>query len=140
MFLVTDLTGKAPRMTMINDVKMVRDVVIGITGDSKAGDAILGVAGYMRFGDEFICQPHFKVNCVRETDAETWITNQIAAAATRLLTTCTDDYAIRIWDRIEALVVADVLECTDNCEDGFTSGDVALAIGRAIAKQFDVDV
>ena len=140
MFLVTDLTGKAPRMTMINDVKTVRDVVIGITGDSKAGDAILGVAGYMRFGDEFICQTHFKVNCVRATDAEPGITNHSAAAATRLLTTCTDDYAIRIWDRIEALVVADVLECTDNCEDGFTNGDVALAIGRAIAKQFDVDV
>lgn len=58
----------------------------------------------------------------------------------RLLAACTDDYATRIWSRIEDTVVADVLQCTDDCEDGFTECDVSLAIGRAIAEQFGFEV
>ena len=126
MFLVTDLTGKVPYTTAINDVKTVRDVIVGI-------------ASYMSFGTEFICQPRFKVKCVKDVDAEMPIAQSIAMAAARLLATCTDDYASRIWKRIEDTVIADGLECTDDCEDGFTDGDVALAIGRAIAEQFGIE-
>lgn len=140
MFLVTDLTGKVPYTTTINDAKTVRDVIAGITGESRVGDAVLGIVGYMSCGDEFICQPRFKVKCVKDVDAELSIVKSIAMTATHLLATCTDDYASRIWSRIEDTVIADVLECTDDCEDGFTDGDVALAIGRAIAEQFGIEI
>lgn len=140
MFLVTDLTGKVPHTTAINDAKTVRDVIVGITGESRVGDAILGIVSYMSFGDEFICQPRFKVKCVKDADAEMPIAKSIAMVALRLLTACIDDYASRIWSRIEDMVIADVLECTNGCEDGFTNGDVALAIGRAIAEQFGIEV
>lgn len=140
MFLVTDLTGKVPHTTKINDAKTVRDIIVGITGEQKAGDAIFGIVGYMNFGDEFICQPRFKVKCVKDVEAEIPIAKSIAMTAARLLATSSDDYASRIWSRIEDMVIADVLECTDDCEDGFTDGDVALSIGRAIAKQFGFEV
>lgn len=67
------------------------------------------------------------------------MSEQIAAAATRLLKTCTDDYASRIWASIGQDVVIDVCECTDG-EDGFTDGDIALAIGRSIAKRLGIEV
>ena len=140
MYLITDLTGKVPYTTKINDAKTVRDVIVGITGDGRAGDAILGIIGYMSFGNEFICQPRFKVKCVRDVDAEMPLAKSIATTAMRLLATSTDDYAARIWNCIEDAVIADVLECTDDCENGFTNGDVALAIGRAISEQFGVEV
>lgn len=140
MFLVTDLTGKIPFTTKISDAKTVRDVIVGITGESKVGDAVLGVVGHMSYGDEFICQTRFKVKCVKDDDAEMPIAKSIAMTALRLLTACIDDYASRIWSCIENIVVADVLECTDNCEDGFTENDVALAIGRALAKRFGFEV
>lgn len=140
MFLVTDLTEKVPFTTKISDAKTVRDVIVGITGESKVGEAVLSIVGHMRFGDEFICRPRFKVKYVREADAEIPITNSIAATATGLLATCTDDYASRIWSRIDAAVITDVMECTDECEKGYTDGDVALAIGRAIAEQFGFEV
>lgn len=46
MFQVTDLMGKTPHETIVNDVKGVRDAVAGITSAGKAGDAIVGVVGY----------------------------------------------------------------------------------------------
>ena len=46
MFLVTDLMGKTPHETIVNDVKGVRNTVAGITSAGKAGDAIVGVVGY----------------------------------------------------------------------------------------------
>lgn len=55
------------------------------------------------------------------------------------LKTATDDYAFRIWNVIEDDVVNDVLECTDG-KDGFTKGDVALAIGRVIARKLEIEV
>ena len=83
MFLVTDLTGKVPYTTAINDVKTVRDVIVGITGESRVGDAIQGIASYMSFGTEFICQPRFKVKCVKDVDADMPIAQSLAMAAAR---------------------------------------------------------
>lgn len=68
MFIVTDLTGKTPYVTGINDVKDVRDVVIGITGESRVGDDVLGIVSHMRFGDEFICRLRFKVKCILDVE------------------------------------------------------------------------
>lgn len=63
----------------------------------------------------------------------------VACVAARLLTTATDDYAARIWNNIAQDVIADVCECTDDSEsDGYTDGDVALAIGRVIAARLSV--
>lgn len=95
MFLVTDLTEKAPHTTSINDAKTVRDVIVGITGESKMGDAVLSVVGHMSFGDEFICRSRFKVKCVKDVNAEMPIAKSIAMTANRLLAACTDDYAAR---------------------------------------------
>ncbi len=63
----------------------------------------------------------------------------IGTVATKLLKACTDDYDSRIWTAIEEDVVADVLEYSAAAENGgFTDGDVALAVGRAIHKRLDV--
>ena len=57
----------------------------------------------------------------------------IEAAALELLKPCKDDYAGEVWNLIWADVEIDVCECIDDIDkDGFTKGDVALAIGRAI--------
>ncbi len=63
----------------------------------------------------------------------------IGEVATKLLKTCADDYASRIWTAIEEDVVADVLECSAAAEDGgFTDGDVALAVGRTVHERLEV--
>lgn len=67
------------------------------------------------------------------------LNSNIAAVATKLLSACTNDYTSRIWDVIGENVIADVLECTED-EDGFTDGDVALALGRAICKRVGVEI
>ncbi len=67
--------------------------------------------------------------------------NGISEVAYKLLTACVDDYDSRIWNIIKDDVIDDVLECS-GIEDGegFTDGDVALAIGRAIAERLGVEV
>lgn len=50
MFVVRDWT-RNPSYTMVsNDVKDVRDIVIGITGDETIGDHVLLHLGHMIFG------------------------------------------------------------------------------------------
>ena len=67
------------------------------------------------------------------------LTQWIANYCTEFLKIATDDYAFRIWNVIENDVINDVLECTDG-KDGFTKGDVALALGRVIAKKLGIEV
>lgn len=63
----------------------------------------------------------------------------VASVATEMLKTATDDYASRIWAIIKNDVITDVLECTDDVP-GFSNGDVALALGRAIASRLGIEV
>jgi len=49
-----------------------------------------------------------------------------------LLKHCTDDYASEIHRRIRDEVIQNVSECVNVEEEGFTKGDVALAIGRVL--------
>ena len=64
------------------------------------------------------------------------IKEQIEISAATLLKSCTDDYASRIWADIKEDVFSDMQECAVTAEDGgFTDGDVALAIGRAIYRR-----
>ena len=138
MFLITDLTVNPPRTTRSNDMKDVHDIILGITdAEDIAGDA-LAIMSYMNIGCTYTFGPYFKIRCINNFTQKGPDIETIAAAATSLLATCTDDYASRIWSCIENDVIIDVLECTDECADGFTNGDVALAIGRAIASRFGV--
>lgn len=57
----------------------------------------------------------------------------IGKIAIGLLKSCTDDYASKIWPVIEEDVFNDVLECSAvTGGEGFTNGDVALALGRVL--------
>ena len=67
--------------------------------------------------------------------------DEIEMEALSLLVRCTDDYASRIWEKIADDVVSDVMECSGIEDDGeFSSGDVALAIGRAILEALGGEV
>lgn len=67
--------------------------------------------------------------------------NKITEVALKLLTTCVDDYDTRIWNTIENDVIDDVLECSGiERGEGFTDGDVALAIGRAISSRLGLEI
>ncbi len=69
---------------------------------------------------------------VKATDVNSFDVEEIKSIANQLLSACLGDYAHRIWPIIEDEVVDDVLK---NCQDEFTSDDVALAIGREISKR-----
>lgn len=60
------------------------------------------------------------------------IEQEIQTEALRLLKKCTDDYNAAIWRKLGPDIIQDVKECANS--DAFTTGDVALAIGRAILK------
>lgn len=141
MFLVKDLSRAQQDVAEVHDTKDVLDIIIGIgnLGDYQLKD-VDHVLSRMTFGDVFTKHPYFKVWCV--PDEAYLLHREIEEAATRLLNTCTDDYASRIWNIIRDEVVNDVVLCA--CEpsgrDGFTDGDIALAIGRAIAERFGYEV
>lgn len=68
------------------------------------------------------------------------IIEDIAVVATSLLTHSTDDYAMRIWEKIKNDVTLDIFECSGvESGDGFTDGDVALAIGRVLLQHLGED-
>lgn len=141
MFLVKDLSCAQQSVEEIHDIKDVLDVLIGLhdLGDQQLKD-VDHVLSRMTFGDVFTRHPYFKVWCV--PDEAYLLHREIEEAATRLLKTCTDDYASRIWGAIRDEVVDDVVlcACEPSGEDGFTDGDIALAIGRAIAERFGYEV
>lgn len=61
MFVVRDWT-RNPSYTMVsNDVKDVRDIVIGITGDETIGDHVLLHLGHMIFGQFLVWGPMRKL-------------------------------------------------------------------------------
>lgn len=139
MFLVKDLAHPQYDAEYIHDTNDVLDIITGITGRDDLDD-VAQVLGQMTFGDVFTRHPDFKVWCV--PDEAYLLHREIEEAATRLLKTCTDDYASRIWGVIHDEVVNDVVlcACEPSGEDGFTDGDIALALGRAIAERFGIEV
>ncbi len=69
MFVVRDWT-RNPSYTMVsNDVKDVRDIVIGITGDETIGDHVLLHLGHMIFGQFLVWGP-LVIRCVPDEDAQ----------------------------------------------------------------------
>lgn len=138
MFLIKDLTRAQQDVAEVHDTKDVLDIIIGI-GDYRLKD-VDHVLSRMTFGDVFTKHPYFKVWCV--PDEAYLLHREIEDAATRLLKACTDDYASHIWNTIRDEVVNDVqlCACEPSGEDDFTDGDIALAIGRAIAERFGYEV
>ena len=139
MFLVKNLTRAQQDVSEVHDTKDVLDIIIGITGRDDLVD-VEEVLWRMTFGDVFTRHPYFKAWCV--PDEAYLLHREIEEAATRLLKTCTDDYASRIWSAIRDEVVDDVVlcACEPSGEDGFTDGDIALAIGRALAERLGYEV
>lgn len=69
MFVVRDWT-RNPSYTMVsNDVKDVRDIVIGITGDETIGDHVLLHLGHMIFWTILVWGP-LVIRCVPDEDAQ----------------------------------------------------------------------
>ena len=141
MFLVKDLSRAQQDVAEFHDTKDVLDIITGLCDlENPRLEDVDHVLSRMTFGDVFTRHPYFKVWCV--PDEAYLLHREIEEAATRLLKTCTDDYATRIWNVIRDEVVDDVVLCA--CEpsggDGFTDGDIALAIGRAIAERFGYEV
>lgn len=140
MFLVTDRTGTTPHTTKLNDIKDLKYVVTQITFDESIGNAAEIIAANMRFGDKFNYSGKFEICCIADNELTKAVTKNIVFAAHEKLKYCTDDYAERIWQCIKTDVINDVLACADGGINGFTSGDIALAIGRAIATRFEIKV
>ena len=141
MFLVKDLSRAQQDVAEVHDTKDVLDIITGLCDlENPRLEDIDHVLSRMTFGEVFIRHPYFKVWCV--PDEAYLLHREIEEAATGLLKTCTDDYASRIWSIIRDAVVDDVVlcACEPSGEDGFTDGDIALAIGRAIAERFGYEV
>ena len=68
------------------------------------------------------------------------IEQEIEQVACRLLKACADDYGAAIWRKLGSRIIQDVKETAgDINSDGFTDGDVALAIGRAIVTSINAE-
>ena len=70
MFIVTYCTRNPPYTMVSNDVKDVRDIVIGITGDEMIGDHVLLHLGHMAFG-QFLGWGQLVIRCVSDEEAQT---------------------------------------------------------------------
>lgn len=141
MFLVKDLSRAQQDVAEVYDTKDVLDIIVGLCDiEAPRLDDVAHILSRMTFGEVFTRHPYFKVRCV--PDEAYLLHREIEEAATRLLKTCTDDYASRIWTIIRDEVVDDAVlcACEPSGEDGFTDGDIALAIGRAIAERFGYEV
>lgn len=64
MFIIKDCTRNPSHTIVSNDVKDVRDIIIGITGDETIGDHVLRQVGDMSFGDVLIGCPYYIIDCV----------------------------------------------------------------------------
>lgn len=70
MFIVKDCTRNPPYTMISNDIKDVRDIVIGITGDETIGNHVLLHLGHMTFG-QFLVWGQLVIKCVPDEEAKT---------------------------------------------------------------------
>ena len=66
MFILTDCTRPTPQDIVCNDVKDLRDIVLGITDDDTIADATYNAVCNMTFGDSYMVNPLFAIDCVRD--------------------------------------------------------------------------
>ena len=76
MFIVKDWTRTPPYTMVSNDIKDVRDIVIGITGDEAIGDHVLLHLGHMIFGQFLVWGQSFVIKCVSDEDVQALYLNQ----------------------------------------------------------------
>ena len=66
MFILTDCTKSFPNDIVCNDVKDLRNIVLGITDDDTIADAAYNAVCNMTFGDSYMVNPLFAIDCVRD--------------------------------------------------------------------------
>ena len=82
MFILTDCTKSFPNDIVCNDVKDLRNIVLGITDDDTIADAAYNAVCNMTFGDSYMVNPLFAIDCVRATRSpESW--KKTSAGATK---------------------------------------------------------
>lgn len=144
MFIVKDERIPEGKSTQTNDTKTAVDIVLnalGIPEDESAAQVFLLDVAALNFGEKITFNNCCTVACVRDSEIEGTVDFDIAATATELLGHCTDDYASRIWNEIQDAVIRDMWECSGLSEgDGYASGDVALAIGRALCDRLGIEI
>lgn len=70
MFIITDCTRPTPQDIVCNDVKDLRDIVLGITDDDAIADAVYNAVCNMTFGDSYILSPYLAIDCVRDHEVQ----------------------------------------------------------------------
>ena len=70
MFILTDCTRPTPQDIVCNDVKDLRDIVLGITDDDAIADAAYRAVGNMTFGDSYILSPYLAIDCVHDHEVQ----------------------------------------------------------------------
>lgn len=70
MFIVRDCKRNPPYTIVSNDVKDVRDIVIGITGDETIGNHVLLHLRHMTFG-QFLVWAQLVIKCIPDEEAQT---------------------------------------------------------------------
>lgn len=70
MFILTNCTKSFPNDIVCNDVKDLRDIVLGITDDDAIADAVYNAVCNMTFGDSYILSPYLAIDCVRDHEVQ----------------------------------------------------------------------
>ena len=70
MFILTDCTRPTPQDIVCNDVKDLRDIVLGITDDDAIADAVYNAVCNMTFGDSYILSPYLAIDCIRDYEVQ----------------------------------------------------------------------
>ena len=66
MFLLTDCTVTPTKTVKLNDIRDIGDVIIGISNDEERAKKAMTHAGDMHFGDSYMVNPIFILDCVQD--------------------------------------------------------------------------
>lgn len=65
MFLLTDCSVTPTKTYQLNDIHDIGDVIIGISNDEELAKKAMTHAGDMHFGDSYMVNPIFILDCVQ---------------------------------------------------------------------------
>ena len=66
MFLLTDCTVTPTKTYQLNDIHDIGDVIIGISSNEELAKKAMTHAGDMHFGDSYMVNPIFILDCVQD--------------------------------------------------------------------------
>ena len=66
MFLLTDCTVTPTKTYQLNDIHDIGDVIIDISNDEELAKKAMTHAGDMHFGDSYMVNPIFILDCVQD--------------------------------------------------------------------------